>query len=320
MNGKTKIDISVLVLTYNSSLEKLFATLYSILQQDGINFEIIISDDGSECFDQACIENFFFEKKYTAYKILRHETNQGILKNYCSALDCASGRYVKAISPGDCLFAANTLKKICTLLHETDGRVAFGRAAYYGVDPKDQKIRFFCKSNPIDVRPYITQSYKSIQRNYLYYYDYILGATFVGERLLLQEYANQLIDKVKYAEDCSFILMVADGIPIYFFPDYIIWYEYGDGISTQKSEKWRELLLQDNQACFKIIEKNHAQFKSAIELFFQKRSLRTYIWKIRRKLFFLVRKARLKLHWRREKSKILEDSHFLTKCLKMWRE
>ena len=320
MNDKTKIDISVLVLTYNSSLKKLFATLYSVLQQNEIDLEIVISDDGSEQFDQAAIENFFNEKNFKAYKIIRHESNQGILKNYCAALNCASGRYVKSISPGDCLFAPDTLKNVCRLLNEKDGRVAFGRAAYYRTEPNENKIRFYCKSNPIDVRPYKNQSHKNIQRNYLYYRDYILGAAYVGERQLLQAYVNQLIDKVKYAEDCSFILMVADGIPVFFYSDYIIWYEYGDGISTQKSQKWRELLLEDNRACFRIIEKNHAQFKGASELIFQKQSLRTYIWKIRRKIFFMMRKARLKLNWCKDSQKISKDSYFLTKCLKIWRE
>ena len=61
MNDKTKIDISVLVLTYNSSLKKLFATLYSVLQQNEIDLEIVISDDGSEQIDQTAIENFFNE-------------------------------------------------------------------------------------------------------------------------------------------------------------------------------------------------------------------------------------------------------------------
>ena len=39
--------VSVIVLTYNPDREKLFATLNSIIIQENIDIEIIVSDDGS---------------------------------------------------------------------------------------------------------------------------------------------------------------------------------------------------------------------------------------------------------------------------------
>ena len=43
-----KADISVVVLTYNPDLNDLKKTLRSIMLQDGVDFEIVIADDGSK--------------------------------------------------------------------------------------------------------------------------------------------------------------------------------------------------------------------------------------------------------------------------------
>ena len=44
--NKSKVAVSVLVITYNPKKEKLMQTLNSILLQKGIKFEIVIADDG----------------------------------------------------------------------------------------------------------------------------------------------------------------------------------------------------------------------------------------------------------------------------------
>ena len=41
------VDVSVVVLTYNPDLRGLKRTLRSVMLQTGVNFEIIIADDGS---------------------------------------------------------------------------------------------------------------------------------------------------------------------------------------------------------------------------------------------------------------------------------
>ena len=42
------IDMSVIVVTYNSEWEKIKITLNSILRQKNISLQIIVADDGSE--------------------------------------------------------------------------------------------------------------------------------------------------------------------------------------------------------------------------------------------------------------------------------
>ena len=41
-------DVSVILATYNSDLKRIFETLYSILIQEKITFDLVIADDGSE--------------------------------------------------------------------------------------------------------------------------------------------------------------------------------------------------------------------------------------------------------------------------------
>ena len=42
------IDISIIIVTYNSKWFELKATIKSVLMQKGINYEIIFADDGSK--------------------------------------------------------------------------------------------------------------------------------------------------------------------------------------------------------------------------------------------------------------------------------
>ena len=56
---KNSVEVSVLVLTYNSNLDKLIDTVKSVIDQRGVSLEIVISDDGSKVkhFDE--LKDFF---------------------------------------------------------------------------------------------------------------------------------------------------------------------------------------------------------------------------------------------------------------------
>lgn len=59
-----KYKITVVVITYNPDYKKLFQTLYSIVIQKNIIFEIIVSDDGTIDFDKKGIEQWFIENNF----------------------------------------------------------------------------------------------------------------------------------------------------------------------------------------------------------------------------------------------------------------
>lgn len=138
-------------------------------------------------------------------------------------------------------------------------KVAFGRACYYRV--QNAQCQLLNMMNPMNLEPYIKQDYKSVKNAYLICQDYIVGVAFFAERNLALKYTQELAGKVKYAEDCAYISMIADDIHIEFFDDNFVWYEYGEGISTNGSTVWGQRITADNQACFEVVAENHPELK-----------------------------------------------------------
>lgn len=247
------IDISVLVVTYNSDWIKLKNTLHSILIQKDVKFEIIISDDGSvdNHFDK--IKSYFKEKSFENYELIVGKTNQGTVKNLIKGLVKVQGKYVKDISPGDLLYDENTLRFIVEETKKSEEILYFGKAVYYSFE--NGNLQFYNVRNPQNINIYKNKQNKKIQRNYLLRQDYILGASFVVQTRIFLDYLLKIENYVIYAEDCAFICMIADGI----FPSYmdndIIWYEYGSGISTSKESSWNKKILADNKATFDLLRK-----------------------------------------------------------------
>lgn len=257
------IDISVLVVTYNPNWIKLENTLYSIIIQKNIKFEVIISDDGSvdNHFDK--IRDYFVKNKFDSFTLIENEKNQGTVKNLISGLKVATGEYVKPISPGDYLYDEFTLSKFWKEIQNEKKEVYFGKAIYYE-NEKNNSI-FYEGENPRDLNVYRTINQKKIKKNYLVRRDYILGANFIIKKSILALYLDKISHCVKYAEDCSVIYMIAEGLYPILVDENIIWYEYGTGISTSKQAKWSKILYEENKnVFFELLNKkliNKMQFK-----------------------------------------------------------
>ena len=132
MNDNNMSDtpfFSVLMLTYNSSWNKTRQTLYSVLVQKDVSFEIIIADDGSEenNFEKIC--DYLAAWNFTAYSLVANERNQGIVRNFNSGLVLCKGEYIKLLSPGDFLYDENTL----SAYREAIIRKRCGRLFWQGV-------------------------------------------------------------------------------------------------------------------------------------------------------------------------------------------
>ena len=79
MNDNNMSDtpfFSVLMLTYNSSWDKTRQTLYSVLVQKDVSFEIIIADDGSEENNFEKIRDYLAAWNFAAYSLVANERNQ----------------------------------------------------------------------------------------------------------------------------------------------------------------------------------------------------------------------------------------------------
>ena len=304
------VDISVIVLTYNPNLEDLCNTLKSIVVQKDINFEIVISDDGSSIFDEITIKKFFESNQFDNYCILRNENNQGTVINALEGVKRANAEYVKLISPGDCLYKCDVLYKIYSDLKETENGFLFGNAIYYKKDNNNDKFEILGeKKHPIHFRLYEKDSvlYRILAKeNYVILNDVCLGAATAGNRQLFLEYLCKIEGKIKYGEDSIYRLMMVDNIRYSYLNTPIIWYQYGTGVSTNKNSFWSIALNKDLEAGDKIIESslNHDFFHIRFRLMMK---LKRLLGK-KSKYFIFPEMVLLKIKYTIEESKKLIKS------------
>ena len=214
MNNKCKVTVAVI--SYNPVWEKLRNTLKSIVWQENADFEIIVADDGSENdrFDQ--VEQFFGEKSFTNYRLVKNPVNQGIVKNVLSAVNVAQGKYIKLISPGDFLYDENTLHEFVDFAEKNPAAFYFGNMFYYSRNEDGSVQIYNDKKNPCDLRPWKKHDMKQIRKNYLVNCDYICGAVSMYNTQKFSEYLNKISSRVSFAEDCSMIYMLANNENVYY--------------------------------------------------------------------------------------------------------
>ena len=255
----TEVDVSICVLTYRPDYEKLFMTLTSIIRQQGCSYEIIIADDGTLDFRQDLIEAWMAARGITDYYIVRSMENRGTVRNIRNAYAVAHGRYVKPISPGDCLYSDTALAGMLRFMECEGYHIAFGRSCYYG--KTDDKYHLYDRMQPFQLKPYRERDLSAIKEAYLVCQDYACGASFMGERTRMTSYTDLILGSTVYVEDSAYVLMVADGIPLGFWDHNFIWYESSDGISNVASEEWKVRLLRDNHAMLAIMAERNADLR-----------------------------------------------------------
>ena len=237
-------DVSVVVLTYNPSWDKLKETLQSIVNQKDISFEIIISDDGSKNTFCSEIKAFFNEKKVFNYIHLLNDINRGTVENILSGIRNSSGKYVKLISPGDMFFDEMVLSNWVAFLKKSGKKWSFGDAVFYTSSTKKRCI-LQEKAHPQMVRCYLRQKEKNCRWNYFVLSDITLGSTTLCEKDLLENYLYRIKGHVKYAEDNIYRMMMFEGVVGSFYRSPVILYENGTGISTSNNCKWNMVLSDE---------------------------------------------------------------------------
>lgn len=87
------MKVSILLTTYNS--EKVIKeTLYSLINQDYLNTEIIISDDASTDNTLLVIDQILRKTGYKKIIINRNENRLGVVGNFLKAYSLSSGEYI----------------------------------------------------------------------------------------------------------------------------------------------------------------------------------------------------------------------------------
>lgn len=251
---ENKYDVSIIVVTYNPIWEKLKITLAAILLQKDVDIEIIISDDGSIDNMFKKIKQLFMEKNFLNYKLLPSSENQGTVKNFLKGLKIAQGKYIKGISPGDLFYDELTLKKWLSFMKQKQALVSFGEyIPYKFINNKLKPLKIL--HHPIYMKPYLDNKYNIKQEQLMYVFlgDNAVGATFMSEKVITEKYLDYICNNVKFAEDNIFKSMIADGILIDYYPQNVIWYEYGTGVSTSQNLFWHKAILKDRVNFSKLI-------------------------------------------------------------------
>lgn len=264
-------QVSVVIASYNSEYDKLRKVIVSVLKQRDINLEIIIADDGSKKNYFFQIEELFQKSNFKNYKLVGSEKNQGTCKNIEKVMKYVKGEYLKFLSPGDYLYEEDTLIKWYTYMKKNKLKVSFGKAIYYCL--KDDKLQLVSRTaNPRNPYLYDLKKYsRNAKIAYLILRDYALGAAYMVEKKIFIEYINLIVGTVKYLEDGMFRIMMLDDVPIVYYPERVIWYEYGLGVSTSKNPKWEQAMRDDSMEIIKIIEDRNCR-----DDFFSRKYVRYY--------------------------------------------
>lgn len=268
-------DAAVIVVTYNSDLRKTLMTLQSCLAQKGLRFQIVIADDGSQESNFGHIVSFFRMRGFEDYVLCSSPTNTGTVKNVARALSNVDAPYVKTISPGDYFYENCTLDRMVYQLRIDGSAFCFGRPLLYtSLEPGGIVNRQL----PIDMEPYCNPwriaNRTAAKRNLIRYKDGIYGTTLAYRRDDFIEAISRLVDKVPLCEDYSAKLMLLDNAKYSFLNNYVVWYEYGTGISTKKYPKGLGPRRQDWIDLCKVFEEDYITDSDAM-LYIQDVRLKT---------------------------------------------
>jgi len=251
MQGRTRVNImekpliSIVVAAYNSDLTKLKKTLTSAIRQEGISFEIIVTDDGSKQNYFEELKAFFASNNFKDYQLLGHEKNGGTVANVYDGVCHANGKYSKLISGGDYLYSKTCLKEMSDYMEKHGIKACFSNAAYY--EPSEQLKLVNLKSSPALKGMFTAENYdpKKCYLDYLGMQDGALGATFLTETEMLKTYFAKALGKLILFEDYTYAYMMFMGEKVYYYPEITVWYEYGTGVSTSDGERKMKLCLRE---------------------------------------------------------------------------
>lgn len=245
-------DVSILILTYHSDMKRLKQTIYSCLIQENVKCQIVISDDGSGDFNEQEIIAFFEKYSFDDYCINAIKENGGTVKNAASGLKKCTGKYIKLFSAGDFLYGKDVLDNWINYMEKTDAVVSISDAIYFKWE-KDELV-------PVPVSACFQKTeYKNIDEmryQYLLYEECGLGAAVLVLKEVLNKYLGMVEDRVIYAEDHVYRLMIFFKENMVFYNKNTILYEYGTGISTCGNSVWHERLMNDLRSANQIMQDN----------------------------------------------------------------
>lgn len=242
--------MSIVVTTYNQSNQSIIQTLNSLVAQDLDSFEIIVADDCSKESPKEAIEAYFKKKGFVDYKIIINKKNLGTVKNFLGAIKISDGEYVKGIGAGDLLYSSETLRKIYGFSKQNEINLAFGKIETFSHGNGEVATRPF--NAPRNPAIYCgDQDREQILKQMLVNGDWLPGGALFFQREYSIDYLTLLADeyRIKYCEDLVSAL-IAFNDRIEYFDEYLMWYEWGVGISNDGSISSKRRMYDDHGSFF----------------------------------------------------------------------
>ena len=248
-----KVDVSIVIVSYNPVIEKLINTIKSAIVQKSIDFEIVVADDGSKDDFKEIIVEFFRDNNFHNYKLVFNKTNNGTVKNVISGLRVASGEYVYGISQGDYIFDEYAMSDYYSFAKQHNAKVCFGDYVGYSVSSG-------LKIHNDTLFPPITSVYGKKLKYYktsFFLGGNILGASFFRERDFALRSFEYISKHSVYTEDgTSTAYALVNNIEVFYYPRKIVWYEVDSGI-TSSGNVWRKRINTDINNTYKALLKEH---------------------------------------------------------------
>lgn len=249
---------SILIASYNPVWKKLKVTIDSVLKQDYRDFEIVVTDDGSENNLFPEIEEYMKAQQFENYKLVAHEKNQGTVKNLIDGVKACSGKYVRDFGPGDAFYNEKSLGRLYQFMEDNQAEACFGLMRGYCVSEAGD-ITYTNFLHPFDIEAYRKQDIKRIEKNLILYRDNASGACTSYTREYYLEYLEKLVGTVVYTEDIFQLMAGIDGRTMQLYPDYLIWYEADTGVSTKKRSPFQEKLALDVDKFYAMLQEKYPE-------------------------------------------------------------
>ena len=224
-------------------------------------FELVIADDASA-------ENHFEEIQSFVSKLFPKATvhyaagtkNRKTVLNLLKGVSSSTGFISKELGAGDLLYDASTLDSICNHFHSADTLMGFGSVVKY-TELLNNKI----VNTPFDApKSALLKTASSaldhtgqavlIAKNA----DWIPGSAQFYEKEVFKRLLTKLSDEygVLYCEDFIGVLGLFEA-EMSFLPKPLIWYKWGDGISTNGSKESRKRMYADHRSFYNGIKRDY---------------------------------------------------------------
>lgn len=239
-------DITALITTYNQNLESTLLSIASAALQAQCKVQIVVADDHSQSDNCDAYVRFLNYLGFTNHHMVRHEENLKTVRNISETLTHANAPFVKCFGAGDLLFSSTTLYDVVNLLSDSGSSGGFGQILSF--TPESTGGTYFnAPRNAADYRGPQSGMNMNLFFHQMLYADWIPGCCqfFTTDRLrnLLRTLANEF--SVQYCEDFAMTLMLREEVPC-FLEEPILWYDFGDGISTDRSLDSARKLYRDH--------------------------------------------------------------------------